>query len=189
MEETIDYLYRPRIRRLLLGILTCSIGTAWAGTEALTNKRGMLVDHLFLFSPHATTLFFWVVTACCVVGCVLLSYFLLAALTQDRWLSLSGTDVVIPKPFSDGIITIPIKEIQHLAVQTVRTRRHQSRFLILTHQKGKATLNEAYFPQDRDFDDFIEILRDRLRPKRPTAPDRPSVTEGPYPIRTLFSPR
>ncbi len=65
MSEFKEYPYRPKPLNMLGSGLLFAAGGLFMAHQALTNDRGLIIEHLIRLSPLGTTIFFW----CCTVFC------------------------------------------------------------------------------------------------------------------------
>ena len=126
--------------------------------EAVTNRRGLILDGVFHFSAQGATAFYW--TLCAVSGTFVA--FGLIRLTvgfkNGPPLMLTATHITVPPVgFSREPKTVDLTDIKRMTVSTV----YGQRFLNVHHSGGKLTIAQSLLPDPAAFDELCSTLTRR----------------------------
>lgn len=160
MDQTIEYVYKPKAGVMLLGILFCSACAWWLGSEAKSNTQSLIIDGLIRLDPHNTMIFNWVLSAISVIFAIFGVFGLAVSFQNDRRLYLSGDTITISKMgFSKSVYTLRIVDITQLGIQTVKRQR----FLVLVCGDKKRHINASCLPSDAAFDELHQAIIQKIR--------------------------
>jgi hypothetical protein len=155
-----EFAYRPRWGIILACAAFFTAGGFVLRSAALSNDRGLTIEHLIILSPENATIFYW---ALCVVsfGFVLLALVLAALrILNPQKLVFSAAGLFAPtRPWSAHPSFIPYNMI--VSVSTTQVGRHD--FLKIIHSAGKQNISASMLDSPLAFDDVREELEGRLK--------------------------
>jgi hypothetical protein len=155
-----EFPYRPRWGIILACAAFFTAGGFVLRSAALSNDRGLTIEHLITLSPENATIFYWVL---CVVsfGFVLLALVLsVLRILNPQKLAFSADGLFAPKrPWSAHAGFIPYNTI--VSVSTTQVGRHE--FLNIIHSAGKQNISASMLDSPLAFEDVCEELERRLK--------------------------
>jgi hypothetical protein len=156
--EAVGYPYKPKPRNLVFVCLffgACSLATFG---EAMTNRRGLILNGVFHFSVQGATAFYWTV---CAVSGVFVAFGLLRLIVGFKNgppLMLTDTHIAAPAVgFSKEPKTVNFTDIKRMTVSTV----YGQRFLNVYHSGGTLTITQSLLPNPAAFDELCSTLARR----------------------------
>ncbi len=163
----VRYPYRAKIWKMLLAVLFFSACALIIASKALSNDRGMIINHLIELETRDATIFLWILTALS-AAFVLTGVMIIAkTIGSTAELVLAPTAVSAPKSGLrlNALVTVPYQTISNLVLQEVQSQK----FLIIHHTGGKLSIIASMLPSKADFDTVCtEIAHrwDTMRAKR-----------------------
>lgn len=156
--EAVGYPYKPNLRNIVFACLFFGACTVALFSEAITNRRGLILDGIFHFSVQGATAFYW--TLCAVTGAFVAFGFLrlAARFKNGPPLMLTATHITVPQVgFSRQPRTVDLTDIKRMTVSTV----YGQRFLNVYHSGGKLTIAQSLLPDPAAFDELCSNLTRR----------------------------
>lgn len=160
--EILNYPYRPKPWRMLLGAAFFGAIAVFMVHEATTNERGLIINGLIRLGPDGATTFYWCIAAISAVFVAIAVPAFVIGLRSSHRLILTSTDVSAPKfGFSRRPTTVKLSDIKSLDLQVVQ----QHRFLNIHHANGKLTINASFLPNEAAFDELCTAIASRTPAK------------------------
>ncbi len=151
-DSEFPYLVEPAIH-IFWGIIGATGAVAF-GTSGFTEKRGLILDGIFLPPPVATA-FYWIMCAVLSGLALLTVCFAIQARLRPRRISLTQNSVSIPRSrWTPRTKSIPYASISDFA--QVKLRGHG--FLYVTHASGRSIVTSAGFKSAADYVSFCQML-------------------------------
>lgn len=164
--QTLQYSYKPKPWRVLLGAAFFAAIAVFMSNEALTNDRGLILNGLIELSVRGASIFYWTVAA---VGSVFVAAAIplfIAGLVSRSVITVTVTELAAPRTaLSRHVIVIRLSDIKQVAVQTVQKQR----FLKVHHCGGNLSIAQSMLPSATAFDELHAVLLDRSRAARAKA--------------------
>jgi hypothetical protein len=154
------YRQRVRLTRMLAVVLFFGAGTIVIGHIALTNDRGLLIDHLIPLDTSQATVFYYVLTLFSAGFVAVGLGGVLHWLKGDEWLLLDEQGI-------NGTVGSILKSKQcrvaYASVRTTQTTSYRSThiFKIMARNGRSHTIISNFFESDQQFNDFLMNLADR----------------------------
>lgn len=156
--STLTFSYKPKIWIMLFCILFFGAIAALFANVALTNDRGLILNHIFTLSQDWATNFYWVMFALS-AGFVAVSLWgLVLGLTSSKQIILGPTGMRAPKSVLSGkIIDIPYRDITDILDQSV----HRQVFLAVYGKTTKVTIAQTSLASKEEFQQMRNALIER----------------------------
>jgi hypothetical protein len=157
--ETLTYRYKPKPLIIALASLFFVALAFFMSNEAITNDRGLILNHTIHFTVHEATILYW-----CIAGMSVALVFIgilafVAGLLYSHRVTLTHKDIMAPKNgISRRLITVPLSDISRLNVQTLQWQR----FLNIYHSTGKLTIQASSLPSKSAFEELCSALAERI---------------------------
>lgn len=156
--EEIKFYYKTSTFKNLLGVFLFGAMTATLVHKAITNDRGLTINHIIELSPNSAAFFYW-------AGAIILSsvtlfglWGIFAGKSLKKEIILTDHEISAPKSvISKKIVTIKYSDITGLNIQTVQ----KSKFLNIIHNGGKLTIPNSQLSND-DFKKILEIITSKV---------------------------
>jgi hypothetical protein len=123
MTEPVEFPYKPKAGLGLLCVSLFGCGAYFARQEALTNSRGLILDHIFYFDVHGATIFYWIMTALSASFVPLGLIIIISSITSSAVLRLTETNLHVPPGIFQRSRAIPFSAIFRIRLIQVK-RQH-----------------------------------------------------------------
>jgi hypothetical protein len=162
MNNELKFEFRPKLGMPLLGIFVLGgFGISLAFT-ALTNDRGLILNHILKFSVQGATIVYWVISALFIYITVLTTIALIFSfLARGRiYIRLTPSDMYILQGLlKKKIRQIPFKEITGLIIREMRGHH----FLCIKHPSGNIDISQSALPTQEDFDQILRFIVEHIK--------------------------
>jgi hypothetical protein len=158
MTEPIEYIYKPKIGGVVLGLFFFG-GISFAfGRMALTNDRGLILNGFHL-GLQGANIFYWLIaaasggfTALCVLG-------LAAAFLgkNDGVLRLTETGLEIPQGVLKKTRTVPFTEMSQIKVHIISGQH----FLVIQQGQKKVQISQSALPDSAAWEHVCKTIAER----------------------------
>ncbi len=151
--------YKPNAWLFLLVIILFS-GMAWFFvSEALTNDRGLTINHLIRLSTFSATCLFWFFACFMVFLTIISALVLIVGLRSSNEIVLNDTHITAPKRgVSVKTISLRFDEIRDVQIQVMQKQK----FLNIFHVGGKLTIVRSMMPTKEDFEVLTNLVIERV---------------------------
>lgn len=156
MTSPVEFPYRPKIGKLLFGILFFGVSAFSLWHAALTNDRGLIINGIIHFDIHGATVFYSIMAALSVLFVVFALTAIISSLTSSGRLRLTDTGVHFPHGIFQRTCKIPFSAILHLRL--IQARGH--RFLEIQCADRKISIIRGWLP-DGAFEQVCRIVAER----------------------------
>ncbi len=148
--------------KLLLAIMFFGACTAFYVYRAVTDDRGLILNHLIEFSPQGARQFWWILgglsfalVALGLIGCV-------NNLRGKQRIVLGREAISVPRGrWSRENVLVPYPQIQAVTFTVTRVQRRDFRSLAIRHPGGSYTISDRTLPKPGDLDDIRAVLAER----------------------------
>jgi hypothetical protein len=159
MNDTLEFPYRPNVKRVLLAILFFGACAAVMARAAVTNDRGLILNGLITLSEHGATIFYGCVAGASALFVVAGAWGLLAGRNTQGFVRLTPSEISAPRNgFAKEPTVIRLGDIQGLRVQTIQRQR----LITIRHPGGSLSIAQSMLPGAAAFDELREALAARL---------------------------
>ncbi len=163
MPEIIEYPYKAKPWKILLGILVLAATAVGLGHIAATNDQGLIIYRIFIFSVEGATIFYWclaVVMGLFTLGGVLA---VIAGLRNPMTVRLSDDEISAPKNgFSKKPTIVSLSDIREIKIQDI----YKQRIMLIIHRAGKLGIAESMLPDSKAFQKLYDGLAGKLENRR-----------------------
>jgi hypothetical protein len=157
--ETVGYPYKPKLRNIVFACLLFGACSLVMFGQAITNRRGLILNGVFHFSVQGATAFYWTICAVSVAFVAFGFLRLTLGFKNGPPLMLTATQITVPQVgFSREPRTIDLTDIKRMNISTV----YGQRFLNVYHSGGKLTIAQSLLPDPAAFDELCSSLARRV---------------------------
>lgn len=151
--------YKPKAWLFLLVIALCSGMTWFFINEALTNDRGLTINHLLTLSVFSAMVLFWVFSGFMALLTIFSAFVLIAGLKSSNEIVVNDSHITAPKRgVSTKRISVSFDEINDVQVQVIQKQR----FLNIFYTGGKITIVSSMMPTKEDFDALTSLVVEKV---------------------------
>lgn len=172
------YPYRFKRSSALAGLLILPVMCWWAIHLALTQNRGVVINHVIHLSPTVASGLAWLFAICLTLLMGPLALMVWSALAGRQEVRLFDNRLEAPK----GMFSKDKVVIAHEAIKRIhRQALGEHRGLHIEHRHGRLSLNANMLPKPSDIDDIHRWLLERTQTRDASAgagatePERPAV--------------
>jgi hypothetical protein len=159
--EPIEFRYRPGVFKMLIVLLPLAALSHGMGQLALTNDRGLVLNHILHFSPNGATILYWLITALFAALMVFPLMGIFSSLSDRGFLRLTETELHVPQGLWLTNHKIPYGSIYRVAL--LRTDRYSC--LQIMYENKQADINPSWLPTGA-FDQVCKVITERTNPGR-----------------------
>lgn len=149
--------YRMGLRHFFL-LIVGAIATLGLFAQSAANKRGLIIDGIFHFSPHSASIFYGVGALLFGVLTFMAALGLLRSLLPPWRLKLTETEVVIPRTYFFGSSKVPYANIKSIKEWSRRGRAHA---MTLMTTRGRYVISVAKFPSRNEYETVKRAITGR----------------------------
>jgi hypothetical protein len=158
--NVLEYPYKPKPWVMLAVALLFAVIGIFFAMEALTNERGLVLQRLIHLSPRGATVFYWCLTAACLVFTLAGLAGFASGVLSKRTLRLTGTDISAPRyGWSRAQTVVRLAEITAIGVESI----HNQRFLNIDHRGGRLSVCASFLPSKAAFEELHHAIVARAR--------------------------
>ncbi len=159
MNSTKSFPYKLGHTEYFLAIFVSGVLAFITASMAKGNTKSLSIFNVFLLSPPNASLFFWTLSAVCLLG---IAYGLFGLFFQAKYpqhLKLTPVSITVPAgEFSKKEITVPIGSINFVQMREVKGYK----VLVIVHETGALTIPQVKLPDEKSIHEIYDFLKNSI---------------------------
>lgn len=167
------YLYKANVRASVAAGAASSLVFIVAARAAMSNDRGLIINHILEFGTTGATRLYWSISLLCASVLVWLLWTVLIGGYKDQFIFLSDKAITVPVVLGTGDpVVVRFDRIKDMAVLT--QERTNYRLLRIEHMHGRVEIHESVLNSASLFNSLKTALVERVElAKKISAPAAP----------------
>ncbi len=151
--------YKPDKMIFLLIVIAFSVCAGILGRVALTNKRGLVINHFFELSPTSASWFYGVLFSLALAFVLVGLMALVKSFFSKKVIVITETKLSSPRSFfSNHIVSVNFSQITAMDLRTIQ----RNKILHIEYNGGKLSIPQNMLPNQQAFKQLVSLIEARL---------------------------